>query len=54
MIYGRARPLESALTIEVSPQRYPGAVVRESLMRVYPYKQAGCHFLGYLGRVTAN
>ncbi|HVE40193.1 MAG TPA: penicillin-binding transpeptidase domain-containing protein [Planctomycetota bacterium] len=45
---------DAALTIEVSPQRYPGAIVRESLMRVYPYKQVGCHLLGYLGRVTAN
>jgi penicillin-binding protein 2 len=45
---------EAALTIEVNPQRFPGAIVRESLMRVYPYKTVGCHLLGYLGRVTAN
>jgi penicillin-binding protein 2 len=45
---------EAALTIEVSPHRYPGAVVRESLIRIYPYKEVGCHWLGYLGRVTAN
>jgi penicillin-binding protein 2 len=45
---------EAALAIEVAPQRYPGAIVRESLMRVYPYKESGCHLLGYLGRVTAN
>jgi penicillin-binding protein 2 len=45
---------DAAIAIEVSPQRYPGAVVRESLMRLYPYRQAGCHLLGYLGRVTAN
>src|SRR5262249_37279278 len=41
----------AAIPIEVAPQRYPGAVVRESLMRVYPYKEAGCHLIGYLGRV---
>src|SRR5262249_40444244 len=40
---------DAALTIEVSPHRYPGAIVRESLMRIYPYKEAGCHVLGYLG-----
>src|SRR4029434_6074438 len=45
---------DAALAIEVAPQRYPGAIVRESLMRVYPYKETGCHLLGYLGRVTAN
>jgi len=45
---------DAAIPIEIAPGRYPGAVVRESLMRVYPYKQAGCHIIGYLGRVTAN
>ena len=45
---------DAALTIEVAPHRYPGAIVRESLMRVYPYKESACHALGYLGRVTAN
>ena len=45
---------DAAIPIEIAPGRYPGAVVRESLMRVYPYKEAGCHLLGYLGRVTAN
>jgi len=45
---------DAALAIEVAPQRYPGAVVRESLMRVYPYKELFCHGIGYLGRVTAN
>src|SRR6185369_592 len=44
----------AALGIEVAPQRYPGAIVRESLMRVYPQKDAFCHGIGYLGRVTAN
>src|SRR6185436_3440588 len=44
----------AALAIEVAPQRYPGAMVRESLMRVYPQKDAFCHGIGYLGRVTAN
>ena len=29
-------------------------MVRESLMRVYPSKEAFCHGIGYLGRVTAN
>src|ERR1041384_4547242 len=38
---------DAALTIEVSPQHYPGAIVRESLMRIYPYKETGCHLLGY-------
>jgi penicillin-binding protein 2 len=58
-------PFEAALTLETGPQRYPGAVVRESLKRVYPwtsdsyrrtYPKAlpGAHALGYLGRVTAN
>jgi penicillin-binding protein 2 len=45
---------DAAIPIEISPDRYPGAVVRESLMRVYPYKEAGCHVIGYLGRATAN
>src|SRR5579862_1144850 len=45
---------EAAIPIEIAPGRYPGAVVRESLMRVYPYKEAGCHLVGYLGRVTGN
>lgn len=45
---------DAAIPIEIAPGRYPGAVVRESLMRIYPYKEAGCHLLGYLGRVTAN
>ncbi len=44
----------AAIPIEIAPARYPGAVVRESLMRIYPYKEAGCHILGYLGRATAN
>lgn len=58
-------PFEAALTLETSPQRFPGAVVRESLKRVYPwttdsFRRAypgslpGSHVLGYLGRVTAN
>lgn len=45
---------DAAIPIEIAPGRYPGVVVRESLMRVYPYKESGCHLLGYLGRVTAN
>lgn len=45
---------EAAIPIEIAPARYPGAVVRESLMRIYPYKEAACHLIGYLGRVTAN
>jgi len=45
---------EAALAIEVAPHRYPGAIVRESLMRVYPYKDVFCHAIGYLARVTAN
>jgi len=45
---------DAAIPIEIAPGRYPGAVVRESLVRVYPYKETGCHLVGYLGRVTAN
>lgn len=45
---------DAAIPIEIAPGRYPGAVIRESLMRVYPYNQAGCQLIGYLGRVTAN
>lgn len=45
---------DAAVPIEVAPARYPGAVVRESLMRIYPFKEAGCHLVGYLGRATAN
>jgi penicillin-binding protein 2 len=45
---------DAAIPIEIAPGRYPGAVVRESLIRIYPYKEAACHILGYLGRVTAN
>ena len=45
---------DAALAIEVAPHRFRGAVVRESLMRVYPYKDVFCHGIGYLARVTAN
>lgn len=44
----------AAIPIEIAPGRYPGAVVRESHMRIYPYKESGCHLIGYLGRATAN
>jgi penicillin-binding protein 2 len=59
-------PAEAAFAIELSPQLYPGAVVRESLKRVYPWRGSkayealypgalpGSHVLGYLGRATAN
>jgi penicillin-binding protein 2 len=58
-------PFEAALTLETGPQNYPGAVVRESLKRTYPwttdsyrrtYPQSipGSHALGYLRRITAN
>lgn len=45
---------EAAFTLEINPQRFPGTLVRESLMRVYPFREAGGHLLGYQGRVTAN
>jgi penicillin-binding protein 2 len=45
---------KAAIALETSPQRFPGVVVRESLKRVYPYGQAGCHLLGHLKRVTAS
>lgn len=47
-------PFETALAIETSPHLYPGAVVRESLRRRYPFEAVGCHFVGYLGRVISN
>ncbi len=61
----RGIPFEAAISIETCPQRYPGAVVRESLKRAYswtaeshrratPKALPGSHLLGYLGRVTAN
>src|SRR6185295_5074127 len=37
---------DAAVPIEIAPGRYPGAVIRESLMRVYPYNQTGCHLVG--------
>ncbi|MBI3856544.1 MAG: hypothetical protein HY293_12725 [Planctomycetes bacterium] len=45
---------DSALAIEIAPQRYPGALVRESLKREYPFKDVGCHFIGYLGRAATK
>ena len=45
---------DAAFPIEIAPGRYPGALVRESLMRIYPCNESGCHLIGYLGRVTAN
>ncbi len=58
-------PFEAAIAIETASHRYPGAVVRESLKRVYPWTtdthrrayptaRPGAHFVGYMGRVTAN
>ncbi len=45
---------EAAVAIETSPERYGGAVVRETLTRVYPHGPSACHLVGYLGRVTGN
>ncbi len=47
-------PFEAALAFETSPTRYPGAVVRESLKREYPFGRAGGHLTGYIRRITAN
>ncbi len=58
-------PLEAAFTIETCPDKYPGAVIRESLKRDYPWTteshrrlfpkaRPGSHITGYLGRVTAS
>ncbi len=47
-------PFEAALAIETGPDRYAGAVVRESLKRHYPFGSTGCHILGYLGKIIAN
>lgn len=47
-------PFEAALAIETNPQKYAGALVRESLKRHYPRGAAACHVLGYLGRATSN
>jgi len=44
---------EVALTIETS-YRFPGAVVREGLRRNYPFRTAGCHLVGYLGKVGSE
>ncbi len=46
----RGIPFDAAIVIETAPQIYSGALVRESLKRSYPFKQVGCHLLGYLGR----
>jgi penicillin-binding protein 2 len=45
---------EAAIAIETSPGRYGGAVVRENLVRNYPFGPSACHVVGYLGRVTGN
>lgn len=47
-------PFEAALSFETAPHRYPGAVIRESLKRAYPFGRAGAHLTGYLGRATVN
>jgi penicillin-binding protein 2 len=47
-------PLEAAIAIETAPQRCPGAVVRESLKRVYPFGRVAGQLCGYLGAITAN
>lgn len=55
---------EAAFEIETCDDRYPGAVVREGLRRVYPCllehehrecpTRTGAHLLGYVGRVSEN
>jgi penicillin-binding protein 2 len=47
-------PFTAAVKIETSPEEFPGLMVRESLKRVYPYREAGCHLVGYLKRVTSS
>jgi len=47
-------PPQAAFAIEVAPQRHPGALIRESLKRLYPYRAVGSHLMGYLGRATSN
>jgi penicillin-binding protein 2 len=53
-LLARNIPFEAALAIETSPQLHPGAVVRESLRRRYPYGAVGSHPVGYLSRITSN
>jgi penicillin-binding protein 2 len=53
LLWRDIRP-EAAFAIEVAPPRHPGALVKESLKRVYPFGPAGSHVVGYLGRVTSN
>lgn len=43
---------EQAYAIETAPARYPGCLVKEGLLRVYPLGRTGGAVVGYLGRVS--
>lgn len=53
-LLARNIPFEAALAIETSPALHPGALVRESLRRHYPFGASAGHFTGYEGKITAN
>jgi penicillin-binding protein 2 len=53
-LLARDIPFEAALAFETAPLRFPGAVVRESLKRVYPSGRVAGALAGYLGPITAN
>lgn len=53
-LLARNVPFEAALAIETAPRLHPGALVRESLRRRYPYGAAAGHLTGYEGKITAN
>jgi penicillin-binding protein 2 len=53
-LLARNVPFEAAMTVETAPDRHPGALIRESLRRHYPFGESGGHLVGYEGKITAN
>lgn len=53
-LLARNVPFEAALAVETAPQLRPGALIRESLRRRYPYAAVAGHLTGYEGKITAN
>ncbi|HEX7896192.1 MAG TPA: penicillin-binding transpeptidase domain-containing protein [Planctomycetota bacterium] len=53
-LLARNVPFDAALAIETAPAVHPGALIRESLRRHYPFGAAAGHFTGYEGKITAN
>jgi penicillin-binding protein 2 len=53
-LLARNVPFDAALAIETAPRLHPGALIRESLRRRYPFGAAAGHLTGYEGKITAN